>query len=161
MNKGMNFTPQVCIRVFGWFWLSWPGVLPAHCSVTGQALLCKVAPSPTLRPTGHLLSVAQLRPAALLLLLQGLLLCVELRAEGLIGHGVGALGMVVGVGGHLLLAVGCGHREELSSGCPWDVLALTAVLESGWHLMSTYCVPGAMLRPLGELTHWLGITLRQ
>lgn len=72
--------------------------------------------------------MAQLRPAALLLLLQGLLLCVELRAEGLIGHGVGALGMVVGVGGHLLLAVGCGHREELSSGCPWDVLALTAVL---------------------------------
>lgn len=36
--------------------------------------------------------------------------------------------MVVGVGGHLLLAVGCGHRMELSSGCPWDVLALTAVL---------------------------------
>ena len=36
--------------------------------------------------------------------------------------------MVVGIGGHLLLAVGCGHKGELSSGCPWDVLALTVIL---------------------------------
>lgn len=94
------------------FWLSWPGFLPAGCSLTGQALLCKITPIPTLRPTGHLLGVAQLGPAALLLLLEGLLLSVEFHAEGLLWHGVGALGMVVSVGGHLLLAMGCGHREE-------------------------------------------------
>lgn len=55
---------------------------------------------------GHLLGLAQLGPAALLLFLQSSLLGVEVCAEGLVWHGVGALGMVVGIGGHLPLAVG-------------------------------------------------------
>lgn len=60
--------------------------------------------------------MAQLGPAALLFLLQGLLLCIELCAEGLVWHGVGALGMEVGVRGHLLLALGCGHKRPECEG---------------------------------------------
>lgn len=65
-------------------------------------------PSPTL--TGHLLCLAQLGPAALLFLLQGPLLLAELCAEGLIRHGIGALGVAVNVGGHPPLAASCNYK---------------------------------------------------
>lgn len=106
-NERIYLPPQVGVRMSEALWL------PPFPTLPGCSLQSPHAPTlPTSRPTGHLLGVAQLGPAALLLLLQGTLLRAEVRAERLIRHGIVALGIVVGIGGHLALAANCRHKEQ-------------------------------------------------